>query len=91
MLSTRRTVSRIITLSATNQWDTYQDIRDWYSGKGLTSKYLNKIHRIIDQMEYWQLNGTLAGWDDHGVDNVRKHRFITVSIEKMAVEQALAT
>lgn len=89
MLSIRRTVSRIITLSATNQWDTYQDIRDWYSGKGLTSKYLNKIYRIIDQMEYWQLNGTLAGWDDHGVDNVRKHRFITVSIEKMAVEPSL--
>ena len=83
VLSIRQTVNRIITLSASYRWDTYQDIKDWYSGNGLTRKYLSKIHRIIDQMEYWQSNGTLIGWDDQGVVNVRKRRFLTISIDKM--------
>ena len=61
VLSTRRTVSYIITMSASNSWDTYQDIKDWYFEKKLTTKYLDKIYRIIDHMEYWQLNGTLIG------------------------------
>ena len=89
VLSIRRTVNRIITLSASYRWDTYQDIKDWYSGNGLTEKYLSKIHRIIDQMEYWQSNGTLVGWDDQGVANVRKRRFLTVSIDKMEAVPSL--
>ncbi len=40
-------------------------------------------------MEYWQLNGTLIGWDDHGMVNVRKRRFLTVPDEKMSVEPSL--
>lgn len=89
VLSTRRTVSYIITMSASNSWDTYQDIKDWYFEKKLTTKYLDKIYRIIDHMEYWQLNGTLIGWDDHGMVNVRKRRFLTVPDEKMSVEPSL--
>ena len=89
VLSIRRTVSYIISMSASNQWDTYQDIKDWYAEKNLTSEYIDKIYRIIDQMEYWQLNGTLAGWDDHGMVNVRKRRFLTVSDEKMSVGPSL--
>lgn len=89
VLSIRRTVNRIITLSASYRWDTYQDIKDWYSGNGLSAKYLSKIHRIIDQMEYWQSNGTLIGWDDQCVVNVRKRRFLTISIDKMAAVPSL--
>ena len=89
VLSIRQTVNRIITLSASYRWDTYQDIKDWYSGNGLTKKYLSKIHRIIDQMEYWQSNSTLVGWDDQGVVNVRKRRFLTISIDKMTAVPSL--
>ena len=89
VLSIRRTVNRIITLSASYRWDTYQDIKDWYSGNGLTVRYLNKIHRIIDQMEYWQSNATLVGWDDQGEVNVRKRRFLTISIDKMTAVPSL--
>lgn len=89
VLSIRRTVNRIIMLSASNPWDTYQDIKDWYSGNGLTAKYLDKIHRIIDLMEYWQLNGTLVGWDDQGVVITRKRRFLTISIDKMEAVPSL--
>ena len=89
ILSIRQTVNRIITLSASYRWDNYQDIKDWYSGNGLTEKYLSKIHRIIDQMEYWQSNDTLVGWDDQGVVNVRKRRFLTIPLDKMDVEPSL--
>lgn len=89
VLSIRQTVNRIITLSASYRWDTYQDIKDWYSGNGLTKKYLSKIHRIIDQMEYRQSNSTLVGWDDQGVVNVRKRRFLTISIDKMTAVPSL--
>lgn len=87
--SIRQTVLGIINMSATNQWDSYQDIRGWYDGKGFTTNYLSKIHRIIGQMEYWQSNGTLVGWDDQGMVNVRKRRFLTVSSEKMPAGPSL--
>ena len=64
VLSVRRTVTRITKLSRTIKWDSYQDIKDWYSSKGLSDKYLRKILVIIDQMAYWQAKGTFAGWDD---------------------------
>lgn len=89
VLSTRRTVSRIINLSGSIKWDSYQDIKTWYVEKGLSSKYLHKIYMIIDQMEYWQTNGTLVGWDDHKKSSSTAHRHVTVARKRMTVEPSL--
>lgn len=89
ILSVRRTVARIIKLSGIYKWDSYQDIKDWYSTNGLSDKYLRKIYTIIDQMEYWQVNGTLAGWEDFKKPNTSQHRHVTVARTRMTIEPSL--
>ena len=51
ILSVRRTVARIIKLSGIYKWDSYQDIKDWYSTNGLRARSIT-----IPSFPRWQMS-----------------------------------
>ena len=45
-------------LSRTIEWNSFQEIKDWYRNQGLSEKYLYAVFSVLNKFEYWR---------DHGV------------------------
>ena len=58
----RRIVQRVIVLSRTIEWNSFQEIKDWYRNQGLSEKYLYAVFSALNKFEYWR---------DHGVFPLR--------------------
>ena len=53
----RRIIQRIIVLSKTIEWNSFQEIKDWYRDQGLSEKYLYAVYSALDRFERWWSHG----------------------------------
>jgi len=53
----RRIIQRIIVLSRTIEWNSFQEIKDWYRNQGLSEKYLYAVYSALDRFERWWSHG----------------------------------
>lgn len=90
--TTRCTVNRIIVLSRSISWDSYDEIRAWFAGKDLCDSSRRRILSVIDQLEYWSEHGSLSiAAPEEGADSKPSHtcRHMTPPWERITVEPSL--
>ena len=58
IIGARRIVQRVIVLSRTIEWNSFQEIKDWYRNQGLSKKYLYDVFSALDKFEHWWNHGT---------------------------------
>ena len=51
-------IQRVIVLSRTIEWNSFQEIRDWYCDQGLGKRFLYDVFSALNKFEYWMDYGT---------------------------------
>ena len=46
-------IERIVLLSMTIEWNTFSEIKDWYSKQSLSKRYIYEVYAALDKFEYW--------------------------------------
>ncbi len=46
-------IERIVLKSRTIEWNTFSEIKEWYSKQNLSKKYLYEVFAVLDKYEHW--------------------------------------